>query len=571
MLSRPVTCLVDAWLKPAGSNRVLCAPALESSMFGKSHGKFKSKGSKSSPGRKGKGKAASQQETWWGGSQEQWPQWTEAAAAESTAAEGDTGRTHRRLLARDNLVKKILRPYAAADGRVLYGENGDEELLSKASLRTILTPEISELSRRPAWGISMAGKSVAGLGQALVGEEKHAARNKLTELLRREKGREFLEALEDLDFERHKFAPEDLESKFKTVFAYCKEEKTKLHELLPQVAAAAAREYVGAVHALDLVVKANAMAAWAEQVPDEEHLQPYLDAFRGGKVSAQKAAEFLVGAYKARKKFEASWKRSSGAVWGDDSDDAPEKPKRHKRKPETSDDSSEQKKKKSKKERKDKKRKASSSSGSSSSEDVKTKKKEKGGKKDDRKKKRKASSSEEEAKPAAKAKNRELEQKAVPQVTLSLGDASEEEPEGESPYADWPQPNRVVFAAAVQEAQLAQKATSKSEKLTLSGLVSVMDNIPETALKHHQLEEVLTTLKKMERLPKKEKVELILESLQALADAANAKPVLAEMPPGLKTPTEEAPEETEAPEDKDASKEKEDEAKEAEEADDKET
>ena len=146
-------------------------------MFGKSHGKFKSKGSKSSPGRKGKGKAASQQETWWGGSQEQWPQWTEAAAAESTAAEGDTGRTHRRLLARDNLVKKILRPYAAADGRVLYGENGDEELLRKASLRTILTPEISELSRRPAWGISMAGKSVAGLGQALVGEEKHAARN----------------------------------------------------------------------------------------------------------------------------------------------------------------------------------------------------------------------------------------------------------------------------------------------------------------------------------------------------------------------------------------------------------
>jgi len=119
-------------------------------MFGKSHGKFKSKGSKSSPGRKGKGKAASQQETWWGGSQEQWPQWSEAAAAESTAAEGDAGRTHRRLLARDNLVKKILRLY--------------EELLSKASVRTILISEISELSRRPAWGISMAGKSVAGLG-----------------------------------------------------------------------------------------------------------------------------------------------------------------------------------------------------------------------------------------------------------------------------------------------------------------------------------------------------------------------------------------------------------------------
>ena len=226
----------------------------------------------------------------------------------------------------------------------------------------------------------------------------------MTELLRQEKGREFLEALEDLDFERHKFAPEDLESKFKTVFAYCKAEKTKLHELLPQVAAAAAREYVGAVHALDLVVKANAMAAWAEQVPDEEHLQPYLDAFRGSKVSAQKAAEFLVGAYKARKKFEASWKRSSGAVWGDDSDDAPEKPKHHKRKPETSDDSSEQKKKKSKKERKDKKRKAASSSGSSCSKDVKTKKKEKGGKDKTKKKNKKEKTSSESSSAKKKGK-----------------------------------------------------------------------------------------------------------------------------------------------------------------------
>ena len=168
-------------------------------------------------------------------------------------------------------------------------------------------------------------------------------------------------------------------------------------------------------HLWTLTVKANAMAAWAEQVPDEEHLQPYLDAFRGSKVSAQKAAEFLVGAYKARKKFEASWKRSSGAVWGDDSDDAPEKPKHHKRKPETSDDSSEQKKKKSKKERKDKKRKAASSSGSSSSEDVKTKKKEKGGKKDDKKKKRKASSSEEgdkqESEETQEAKKRRTDKK----------------------------------------------------------------------------------------------------------------------------------------------------------------
>ena len=117
-------------------------------MLGQRQGKSKGKGVA-----KCKGKWGSYEEEAWGPTAKgQWGpaaqgQWGEPAAAEGPATEGDPGRLNRRLLARDCVVKKILRPYAAADGRVLYGESADEELLNKASLRSILTAEVSELSR----------------------------------------------------------------------------------------------------------------------------------------------------------------------------------------------------------------------------------------------------------------------------------------------------------------------------------------------------------------------------------------------------------------------------------------
>lgn len=358
-------------------------------MFGKAHGGRKGKSPSKSKQQQQKGHYKGQNKGDWSAGQETssgwWNNWGDSgqpAASEQTAEGG----LSRRIVARDVFVKKFLRPYAAADGRVLYGEGSDQDLLQKAQLRVLLTPQVSELSRRPCWGVSMAGKSVAGLGAGLAAKQGDEAREKLAELLSKEKGKEFLEALDDVDYERHKFAPEALQSKFEALFTYCKEEKARLRDLLPQVAAAAAREYVGAMHALDLVVKANALAAWAEQIPDEEHLQPYLDSFRSGRVSAKKAAEFLVGSYKARKKFEASWKRATGAVWGDDSDDAPDQPRAVKRKNATSDESSESAKKKKKSKKKDKKKKTSSSSSSKSSKD---KKKKKDAKKSKKAKKRK--------------------------------------------------------------------------------------------------------------------------------------------------------------------------------------
>ena len=178
---------------------------------------------------------------------------------------------------------------------------------------------------------------------------------------------------------------------------------------------------------------------------------------------------------------------------------------------------------------------------------AKAKKEEEKKKTEETEKKRKA---EQERKEAAARKEAKLDEerikKTVPELKLSLEDVSEEEADGDGPYADWPHPNRVVFAKDVQDAQLASEATNKKDKLTLSCLVSVMDNIPETILKHHQLDDILDTLQKMERLPKKEKVEMILGSLQALADAANAKLPPPETPKETRTPTEEAPGESES-------------------------
>ena len=459
-------------------------------MFGKApsgrKGKSPSKGQQQQKGYyKGqeKGAWAAGQEAasgWWGG----WHEGGAPAAAEPTALGG----TSRRILARDAFVKKFLRPYAAADGRVLYGEGSDQDLLQKAQLRLLLTPEVSELSRRPCWGISMAGKSVAGLGAALAIKQGDEARNKLAELLRKEKGQEFLEALDDLDYERHKFAPEDLESKFEAVLAYCKGEKAKLHDLLPQVAAAAAREYVGAMHALDLVVKANALAAWAVQIPDEEHLQPYLDAFRDSKVTARKAAEFLVGAYKARKKLEASWKRSAGAVWGDDSDDAPEGPRRSKRKANSADSSSEatKKKKKSKKDKTKKKKTSSSPSGSSAEE-----KKKKDNKKVKKEKKRKSSSSE-NSKPEEKADSEEptdkddrkkkKEEKSKDEKRKKSREkeskSAQEREALEAAYTAWSQSDVAQFIAEASE-QTSNMAGRAGAKFELSKLQAFAARIPE--------------------------------------------------------------------------------------------
>ena len=103
---------------------------------------------------KGKGKWSAHDEAPWGqgaqwgqGAKGQWAPTGQGQWAENTeeqATEAGAARFNRRLLARECVAKKILRPYAATDGRVLYGDGADEELLSKsfrAHPASLLGPE----------------------------------------------------------------------------------------------------------------------------------------------------------------------------------------------------------------------------------------------------------------------------------------------------------------------------------------------------------------------------------------------------------------------------------------------
>ena len=62
-------------------------------------------------------------------------------------------------------------------------------------------------------------------------------------------------------------------------------------------------------HALDGLVKADALNAWAAQVLPDEYNQKALDAFRSRGSEISSAATFLVDMYNARKKSESAWKR----------------------------------------------------------------------------------------------------------------------------------------------------------------------------------------------------------------------------------------------------------------------
>ena len=53
-------------------------------------------------------------------------------------------------------------------------------------------------------------------------------------------------------------------------------------------------------------------------------------------------------------------------------------------------------------------------------------------------------------------------------------------------------------------------------------LVALLDNVPEAVLTEHGLAKVLQTLKQMTRLPKKEKLIHIFDSMQDMAAKANS-------------------------------------------------
>ena len=148
-------------------------------------------------------------------------------------------------------------------------------------------------------------------------------------------------------------------------------------------------------------------------------------------------------------------------------------------------------------------------------------------KKDKKEKKTKKEKSEEESNHKDESEEEKSEAKKPRReapLSSEVEDAasSEVSEEDNDVYEEWGAKDIQFFATAVEEACVAKEATNKKDRLKLEMLVSIMDNIPDKVLQKHMLADILTTLKQMERLPKKDKVNTILESLQELASKAMA-------------------------------------------------
>eukprot|EP00439_Symbiodinium_sp_Y106_P081272 s124_g20.t1 len=179
------------------------------------------------PAGRGKGKGYSAYD------QGDWMSWSAVAEAEEPHG------TKRRLLSRELMVKKFLRPY----GSLLYSDDNDAELLSKQSATSVRT-----------------------MGDRLLDDKAQAAVAKLAALFDTAASKTSLDHLQSLDFEKAKADPKSHKTGFTDVFGF-------LDEHLPTLAAHDACLYVGALHALDALVKADAMGAWARQIPADQFIQ----------------------------------------------------------------------------------------------------------------------------------------------------------------------------------------------------------------------------------------------------------------------------------------------------------
>ena len=106
-------------------------------------------------------------------------------------------------------------------------------------------------------------------------------------------------------------------------------------------------------------------------------------------------------------------------------------------------------------------------------------------------------------------------------LSLEMADAasSEAAEEDNGTYEEWGAKDIQFFA---------KEAANKKDRLKLLTLVSSPDNIREKVIQKQMLAGVLTTLKQMERLPRKDKLNTLLETLQNLASDA----MMAICPPG---------------------------------------
>ena len=324
---------------------------------------------------------------------------------------------------------------------------------------------------------------------------------------------------------------------------------------LAAAAEAAAAVYLALMSVLEVAAISGDFKAWAKEVPERtkhsKHLQAWLKDPEAGDKLYRAVAKWLKDDPEKnpgrRKRFgDLAATAASSSVSLSDSNE-----------PSTDSSVSKHKKKQKKGKKRGKRAKvpcrapsSSPSVGSSDTEPPKRKNKEKKAKKDQKKKtkpdkktkkeskddqlKRKARSSDDEAgssngdpkKQKTKAPPKEKAKKDDSKKALSISTeeppSTPEEVQQEAvDYAAWGATDIRAFAAAVADVAVARgKPKGDPQRLTLSALISVLDNVPADALRAHGLAEALPALKTLTRLPREAKLDDILQRLDAIARAA---------------------------------------------------
>ena len=488
-------------------------------------------------------------------------------------------------------AKSKLRAYPDEDGVCVYCAKGEDErkFFKPATVCKSRTGQNEELCRRVGMGLALDAASVHNglkvlakhVGSELseeMGKQLHKTGiPKILEAFATEKGTAFVNALAVLNVGKEGQPTEkDVKKALKVFVAYLKDDEGGLERPLARLASHSAALYLFAMTLLkDLALlqnpkqwaakvegqQSNAVKAWQKQPTDGKKLEKALVAELMEKVRTNKP-----GRDQKRKASDSSSQaarssnaRDSGGSGSSSSgtDSSTSAGKRNEAtdsqagsSEETSDLKADKRKKAKKASKKGKDRKETKKK---EAEKAKQEKKDKAKKEQAKKAKKEAAEKAKKAKEDEKAvaAAERANKKKARELSLSPGDISEDEDvEEKDVYAAWPQMDRNAFARDVAEAADAHAAEKKTDKLTLAGLVSVMDNVPADVLNHHNLASALAGLKHMQKLPKKEKVQEILARLKSVATTAcsglSPQDKEDEVPALEKTPEEET-EEAEAP------------------------
>ena len=307
-----------------------------------------------------------------------WMDSTWDPAGQDQKGKGKTRDFVSRLEGRYSFAKALLRPYADEHGNAVYTgpSAAAKNTFDKEQLRQGLDWRNSELVRRPAVGISTISSSLRMLSTCLEaipdrtsGSETLDSMKKLADLLRDNKGQDFMAACEVLAKERAgNVQPDKLAKAVDTWLSWFRENKSFLASTLPDIVIFASSLYLGGMQALEAVTLGNALMNWSGKVPVTTANETTLLEWQHSPKDLAKLRTFLIAGMDQRRTDSAAWYRQSGlggdsdeeaAAWGVPDVAKAEKHKKRARSSSSSSssDSSEKKRKRAKKSKKDKKNK----------------------------------------------------------------------------------------------------------------------------------------------------------------------------------------------------------------------